>query len=33
VLAAAVSLLGLVGWVFMLPRLAQLNWRAAGAAA
>jgi MFS family permease len=33
VLAAAVSLLGLVGWVFMLPRRAQLNWRAAGAAA
>ena len=32
VVAAAVSLFGLVGWVWMVPRLAPLPWPAAGAA-
>jgi MFS family permease len=27
-LAAAVSLLGLIGWLWMLPKLAELNWEA-----
>jgi MFS family permease len=32
VVAAAVSLLGLVGWVWMVPRLAELEWKAAAQA-
>lgn len=28
VLAAAVSVLGFVGWVFMIPQVTELNWRA-----
>ncbi len=31
--AASVSLLGLVGWVWMIPRLAPLPWALPGAAA
>src|SRR4029077_19474296 len=27
ILAAAVSLVGVVGWVWMIPRLAPLTWR------
>ena len=30
-LAAAVNVLGLIGWVFMLPRIAPLQWRTATA--
>ena len=29
VVAAAVSMLGLIGWIWMVPKLAQLNWKAA----
>jgi len=32
-LAAAVNVLGLVGWVFMLPRIAPLRWRSGRAVA
>lgn len=32
-LAAAVSMLGLIGWLWMLPKLAELRWEAAGGAA
>jgi MFS family permease len=32
VCAAAVSVLGFVGWVFMIPRIGELNWSAQGAA-
>jgi nitrate/nitrite transporter NarK len=27
VVAAAVSLLGLIGWIWMVPRLAEIEWR------
>jgi cyanate permease len=27
VVAAAVSLLGLIGWILMVPKLAQLTWK------
>jgi hypothetical protein len=33
VLAAIVSVLGLAGWVWMVPRLAPLSWPTLGAAA
>jgi sugar phosphate permease len=33
VLAAIVSVLGLAGWVWMVPRLAPLSWSTLGAAA
>jgi cyanate permease len=33
VLAALVSVLGLVGWVWMVPKVAPLPWHAGGAAA
>jgi MFS family permease len=33
VVAAAVSLLGLIGWIWMVPRLAELKWKHPGAAA
>jgi hypothetical protein len=29
VVAAAVSVLGLVGWVWMVPKLAELEWKPA----
>jgi hypothetical protein len=25
--AAAVSMLGLIGWIWMVPRLAELQWK------
>jgi MFS family permease len=31
VLAAAINVLGLVGWLFILPRIAPLNWQQQGA--
>jgi MFS-type transporter involved in bile tolerance (Atg22 family) len=32
VVAAAVSLLGLIGWIAMVPKLEELKWRGGGAA-
>jgi MFS family permease len=32
VVAAAVSLLGLIGWIWMVPKLAELNWKPAARA-
>jgi hypothetical protein len=31
VVAAAIGVLGFVGWVFMIPRIAELNWGAQAA--
>jgi hypothetical protein len=33
VVAAAVSLLGLIGWIWMVPKLAELKWPTATALA
>jgi len=31
VLAAAVNILGLVGWLFILPKIAPIHWQQQGA--
>jgi hypothetical protein len=31
VLAAAVNILGLIGWLFILPKIAPLDWQQHGA--
>jgi hypothetical protein len=33
VLAALINILGLVGWIWILPRVAPLRWRSAGSTA